>query len=88
MLIVPTKTRITQKGQVTIPKEIRDYLGLKARNRIEFKINRGQVFIHPADSLDKNFGIIKPKNSPENFSFIRKKMQKKLAKEVVREFTK
>lgn len=88
MLAISTKTRITQKGQVTIPKEARDYLGLKTGSRIEFKINKGQVFIQPADSLEKNLGIIKPKNYPENFSFIRKKIQKKLAEEVVKEFTK
>ncbi len=29
--------RMTSKGQVTIPKRIRDYLGLKAGSRVEFQ---------------------------------------------------
>jgi antitoxin PrlF len=40
---------ITSKGQTTIPKSIRDRLGLKAGDRIEFLIEDGnRVVIIPA----------------------------------------
>ena len=51
-MLIMTKTKtntttITQKGQVTIPKEIREYLGLKTKNQVEFRIEKGKVVIKP-----------------------------------------
>jgi AbrB family looped-hinge helix DNA binding protein len=37
-------TTITSKGQVTIPKEVRDQLGLGPSDRVEFEV-RGDVAI-------------------------------------------
>ena len=34
-------TTMTKKGQVTIPVEIRNLLGLKAKDKIAFRINKG-----------------------------------------------
>lgn len=40
-------TTLTSKGQVTIPKRLRDTLGLKPGSRIEFAVNRnGEVVLH------------------------------------------
>lgn len=42
-------TAITSKGQVTIPKKIRDALSLAPGNRVEFDVNSdGQVVLHKA----------------------------------------
>ncbi|MBF0441227.1 MAG: AbrB/MazE/SpoVT family DNA-binding domain-containing protein [Oligoflexales bacterium] len=42
------KAQVTSKGQVTVPKEIRDHLLIKAGDRIEFVINSdGVVTIRP-----------------------------------------
>jgi AbrB family looped-hinge helix DNA binding protein len=39
---------VTSKGQITIPIEVREDLGLKARDRIEFvKTEDGKYFIQP-----------------------------------------
>jgi antitoxin PrlF len=47
-------TVLTQKGQVTIPKHIRDTLHLSPGCAIEFSVNRdGEVVIHKADEFDK-----------------------------------
>jgi AbrB family looped-hinge helix DNA binding protein len=35
------KTKVTSKGQVTIPKEVRERLGLKTGDEIEFTERRG-----------------------------------------------
>lgn len=44
----PMSTTITVKGQVTIPKQIRDSLGLLPGARVEFAVNReGEVVLHP-----------------------------------------
>lgn len=41
-------TNLTSKGQVTIPKRIRDALHLRPRTPVEFSVNAaGEVVIHP-----------------------------------------
>lgn len=42
-------TTLTRKGQVTIPKKIRDALQLASGSRVEFDVNAdGQVVLHKA----------------------------------------
>ena len=42
-------TTLTSKGQVTIPKQIRDALNLAPGSLVEFDVNReGEVVIHKA----------------------------------------
>ncbi len=42
-------TTLTIKGQVTIPKQIRDALGLKPGMPVDFTVNReGEVVLHRA----------------------------------------
>lgn len=44
-------TTLTVKGQVTIPKPIRDALGLSPGSAVEFALNReGQVVLQKADA--------------------------------------
>lgn len=44
-------TTLTVKGQVTIPKQIRDALGLRPGMPVDFKVNReGQVVIQNAEA--------------------------------------
>jgi len=44
---VPTAT-LTSKGQTTIPKAVRDYLGLQLGDRIDFILLDGKVLLQPA----------------------------------------
>jgi antitoxin PrlF len=42
-------TNLTSKGQVTVPKKIRDYLGLKAGNAVVFERRPdGDIVLRPA----------------------------------------
>jgi antitoxin PrlF len=53
---------MTSKGQITIPKEVRDTLGLQAGHRMSFEVREdGVVEMHP-DTVDlmSLCGIIKP----------------------------
>ena len=59
---MPTTT-LTSKGQVTIPKTVRDELGLREGDRIAFRVlEDGTVVVEPetVDLLDLR-GILKPK---------------------------
>ena len=45
-------TTLTLKGQVTIPKHIRDSLGLKPGAQLDFAVNRdGDVVLYRTDTL-------------------------------------
>lgn len=75
---------LTQKGQTTIPKEIREFLGLKINDRLEFIIDHGVVELKPLSSIEANFGRVKSKNKPEQFSKIRDKFTMSVAKEQIK----
>jgi len=52
-------TTLTGKGQVTIPKRIRDALQLLPGSAVEFSVNAGgEVVLHPA-RLSKGRGVRK-----------------------------
>ncbi len=54
------KATITSKGQVTIPKPIRDHLHLKEKDRIDFKISdEGKVLLEkPASQIADAGGML------------------------------
>jgi AbrB family looped-hinge helix DNA binding protein len=57
---------LTSKGQIIIPKEIRDHLHLKPGDRVEFVTNKdGRVMVLPA-TLDaaEPVGILKAPSKP------------------------
>lgn len=43
------KSTITSKFQTTIPKPIREYLGLNMKDSLEWKLENGKVTIYPAE---------------------------------------
>jgi len=64
-------TTITQRGQVTIPAEVRRLLGAKPRDRIVFRIDGTSVSLVPAPfSLESAYGSVTPQQKPENFEEI------------------
>lgn len=46
---------ISSKGQVTVPLEIRNRLGLKTGDRVEFVLDKGQTTIRPAAAPENPF---------------------------------
>jgi AbrB family looped-hinge helix DNA binding protein len=47
-------TTVTSKGQVTVPKTVRDYLGIKAGSAVTFeRLATGEVVLRPAKSGKK-----------------------------------
>jgi AbrB family looped-hinge helix DNA binding protein len=54
-------TTMTQRGQVTVPAEVRRMLGLKPREKVAFAIDDGEVRLRPARyTLDTVYGSVPP----------------------------
>lgn len=65
-------TTVTQRGQVTIPSEVRRRLGIKPRDKVTFRIeDDGGVRIVPQRyTLETVFGSVAPLRRPEDFEAI------------------
>lgn len=57
-----TTSNVTQKGQVTIPAEIRKALGLKTGSKVLFRRRGRKVTLEPVEepAIDSLFGIYRP----------------------------
>ena len=78
-------TTVTQRGQVTIPAEVRRLLGIGARDKVAFKIEDREVRLVPARfTLEQAFGSVKPKSRPEDFQRIEREAKEEHAAKVVR----
>ena len=77
---------ITEKGQVTIPQEIRRIMGLQPHDKVRFEVEGDVVKISRASSkLLQWFGSVTPRNKPEDFQKIREEFEKGVAEEVASE---
>jgi len=63
------KRRISEKGQVVLPKDIREYLDLRPGSEIIFEVRGKEVVIRPATD---------PKKFVEEFCNVPKKLRKKI----------
>jgi AbrB family looped-hinge helix DNA binding protein len=59
------ESAITTKGQATIPKAVRDHLGLKPGDRVKFFVHPdGSVVLLPRRPAAALRGIVKPRRRP------------------------
>jgi len=59
------ESALTSKGQVTIPKEARDHLGIKPGDRVKFFIRPdGQLVILPKIHVSALRGIVAKRKGP------------------------
>ncbi len=65
------RAKVTSKGQVTLPKAIRDALGLDESSTVEFTLTDGGAVMRPATGFLARYGTIKPLNRPEDWTQIR-----------------
>jgi len=60
-------TSVTSKGQVTIPEDIRQQLGIRAGSQIEFELVGDHVELRvrstPRDVTDSGFGMLKARRA-------------------------
>jgi len=59
------ESAITVKGQATIPKAIREHLGLKPGDRVKFYVHPdGSVVLLPKRPVSVLRGIVEPRRKP------------------------
>ncbi len=80
------ETTLTEKGQVTIPLEIRRLIGLQPKDKVRFEVDGDVVKISRATSkLLAGYGSVTPRNKPEDFQKLREEFEKGVAEEVASE---
>jgi AbrB family looped-hinge helix DNA binding protein len=80
------ESRMTQKGQITIPAEIRAQLGLKPRDKVRFIPEADGVRVQPAESkARKGFGAVTPINTPEDWRAVRRNFEELVAEDAANE---
>lgn len=85
-------SRITKKGQITIPNSVRRTLNISPNDIVKFEVVGKEIhlIVKPSNlsMLEKNFGRVKPLTKPENFQNIRKAFEEKVGQEVEKEMKK
>ncbi len=77
---------ITQRGQVTIPAEVRRLLGAKPRGKVAFQIDDGEVRLAAVEfTLETAYGSVKPINRPEDFEKLIREAMEEHVQDVIRE---
>ena len=80
------ETTLTEKGQVTIPLEIRRRLGLHPHDKVSFEVEGDVVKIRRAASkLLEGFGAVTSRKRPEDFRELREAFERGVAEEVASE---
>jgi AbrB family looped-hinge helix DNA binding protein len=80
------ETTITQKGQVTIPVEVRATLGLKPKDKVIFEVTGDVATIRRAPSkILRWYGSVTPRQRPEDFQKLREEFEQGVAEEVDQE---
>ena len=76
---------VTQRGQVTIPAEVRRALNLKPRDKVVFEIEGEWVRLAPVSfTLETAYGSVKPLNKPEDFKEISRRAREEHVEQVIR----
>lgn len=75
---------VTTKGQVTIPKHVREALGIREADVVEFEMRKGEAVVRRVRrSFLSRFASIAPKEQPEKW----KQVRKHVAEDVARRLT-
>jgi antitoxin PrlF len=74
-------SKLTIRGQTTIPKPIREYLGLEPGDRVLFVVKESEVVLQPVkDTLLDLRGSVESRRKPEDFDKVRAEVRKRVSK--------
>jgi len=75
--------KITSKGQITLPKEVRKLLNVQEGNVVVFEKEDNKIVIKPARTLRDFKGLLKNINTGETFDGIREKVKNAVGKRII-----
>jgi antitoxin PrlF len=76
-----TASVLTRKGQVTIPKAMRDRLGLQRGAKVLFLLREDEITLRPLQgSILELKGSVRPRRRPEDFDRVRRSVRQAVAK--------
>jgi antitoxin PrlF len=76
---------VTERGQVTIPAEVRKALGLKKRDKVNFVIDGEQILLRrPRFTIETAYGSVKPLNPPVDWREVEQAAKDEVAERYVR----
>lgn len=79
-------SKITSKGQTTIPKRIRERLQLEPGDRVLFVERQDEVVLQPVKRTLLDYkGSLEPKQSPEDFEDVRQDVKKRVGERRARD---
>lgn len=70
--------KITSKGQITLPKEVRKFLKVDAGAVVVFEKEDDKVILRTAKTLKEFKGFLKGKSAPTDFDVMRNKAKEYL----------
>jgi antitoxin PrlF len=79
-----TSVRVSDKGQVTLPAQVRRKLGIKSGSRMEIDVREDSVILRPEGSVMDAYGALHDyaKGDAGDWDAIRSEMEKSVAREV------
>lgn len=82
-----SERRLTVKGQITIPVEIRERLNLRPRDRVRFVVEDDRVILERVESIvDKYYGFAQATvDLPDDPREAREVVETAMAEDVIRE---
>lgn len=76
------ESRVGQKGQITLPAEVRARFGIKPKDTVRIIADEDGVRVKPAPSrLLSGFGIATPHNRPEDWAKVREDVEEMIAED-------
>jgi len=82
-----TTALVSEKGQLTIPADVRRKLGIQPRSRVEVIVGEGEITIRPLKSIRELRGIFKAhaEGKSSDWDTIREETMRRVAREVASE---
>jgi AbrB family looped-hinge helix DNA binding protein len=78
------RAKITYKGQVTIPKRVREALSIKEGESVLFQVEGDHAILKPIkNSLQKFYGVFPATRFYENMEAVRKEVRRKRGKRLI-----
>lgn len=80
---------VTSKGQVTIPKAVRDRMGIEEGSRLVFVDDGDRILVYKVDDdLASVYGAVKHEGPPIDFKRLREDVTTEIAKDATRKMKK